>query len=74
MIRISTDELFDIEGIDFNIGGPGRKFCIQHYKYDNECTILEVQGLMCLIEYTNWENVGGTKLKTWVTVDMIRTK
>jgi hypothetical protein len=85
-MRISTDELFNIEGLDLNVERPGRKFCIQHYEYDNECFciqhyeydnechIIKVRGLMCLVEYYNWKSVTGAKLQAWVTVDMIRIK
>ena len=71
---ISTEELFNIEGLDLDVERPGRKFCIQHYEYDNECHIIRVRGLMCLVEYYNWKSVTGAKLQAWVTVDMIRTK
>jgi hypothetical protein len=51
-----------------------RIFCIQHYDYDNECRIIEKDGIDCLIEYLHWENVNGTNLSAWVTLDTIRTK
>tara|TARA_R110000782_G_scaffold223442_2_gene310397 strand:+ start:618 stop:839 length:222 start_codon:yes stop_codon:yes gene_type:complete len=50
-----------------------RMFCIQHYNYDNECRIIEQDGINCFIEYLHWEG-GHSKFKAWVTLDTIRTK
>jgi len=51
-----------------------RMFCTKHYGFDNECKILEHNGIEVLIEYVNWKNVNGTNLIAWVTKDTIRKK
>ena len=51
-----------------------RIFCVQHYDYDNECRVIEKDGINYLIEYFHWKNVNGTNLRSWVTKNNIRNK
>ena len=58
----------------WNTNNERRVFCTHQYDFDNECKILEYNGIEVLIEYVNWKNVNGSNLRVWVTKDKIRKK